>query len=976
MTNPNGGFSPTAPTPPNPNSFSVDLQTGPTPQFDPSPDNLFVNINPLHPPDARTLVYAPDVEIFIARDNKQYDVSRDIVSVAVQRNENAISTLVFKLANKIDPATGKPRYNQLFERMDRVICRMKRVEWKLVFSGYLDSVPHVQLYPGTVNFKASCTIKRILHTYWDPGLSTSAALMDQAGIQSKQEAAGNYSTDTGLGVLLRRFLVEVGGWHPSNIQIQRFPETYYTFMNDQLKKTAGIDEHNEQEFRRLLLGDDLTLGTYGPSTGNEPGVQEGSFTTATLTQPERMLEVIKTVDAMGMGPSAIDISAAQGLSGAASRAAAKDDPTSIAGGAYQPAWKAEQEVGTNWEEAGKKTDAAIHCFMCIAVESPGWIMYANNAVPESLQYPHDALSTDHTSVGLYQQTEGNGWGSVRQRMNVRASTEMFLKKLQGLNWQNMDRGTAVQAVQRSAFPAKYALHEQDAISQVRQLRQNQTPGSGPSAGTGNVGTNIPGLGAIPGASSLPVPPGAASAAVNKIATSADASSPQSAAAATGVRPRYDTAGAIGYARAQLNKPYEWAATGPGSFDCSGLTMMAYRSIGLEIGRNTHDQLARGQSIPASQAKPGDLIFPNGVEHVVMVSDVPGMVIEAQQTGVPIHEVPMAAAGITPNMPCCHIPGTTYGGPGAAYFDPFPTKLGEPAGTVAQGVDGTAAATGHSEPIARNLFTYMFVTTPGSWISNMFGVAGEEEKAFMNDQSMLPTVVTMCQARLCKFNSAPNGDFQAYYPDYFGMDGKRAVLKLEDIEMKNVQIDLNDDSLVTHAYVAGSQMPQQSSFGILGWILSKGYATVENRWLFNKMQLAAPMVPGQKMTDGKAIMRQFGARPLTKDMPMLQHGPMEFLASVQLFMESWAEQYATQVELTFMPELWVGNRIELVSAGLQVYVSSVSHSCDWESGFSTTATIMAPSTPMLGRMISQITNPKSTNNTNDTDQATGAAKWLF
>src|SRR4029077_16572927 len=101
---------------------------------------------------------------FIARDNKQYDVSRDIVSVAVQRNENAISTLVFKLANKIDPETGKLRYNQTFERMDRVICRMKRVTWKLVFSGYLDSVPHIQLYPGTVNFRASCTLKRILHT--------------------------------------------------------------------------------------------------------------------------------------------------------------------------------------------------------------------------------------------------------------------------------------------------------------------------------------------------------------------------------------------------------------------------------------------------------------------------------------------------------------------------------------------------------------------------------------------------------------------------------------------------------------------------------------------------------------------------------------------------------------------------------------------------------------------------------------------
>ena len=59
------------------------------------------------------------------------------------------------------------------------------------------------------------------------------------------------------------------------------------------------------------------------------------------------------------------------------------------------------------------------------------------------------------------------------------------------------------------------------------------------------------------------------------------------------------------------------------------------------------------------------------------------------------------------------------------------------------------------------------------------------------------------------------------------------------------------------------------------------------------------------------------------------------------------QYATQVEFTFMPELYPGQRIQLADHNLQVYVSQVTHSCDFENGFTTTATIMAPSTLNVG-----------------------------
>lgn len=69
-------------------------------------------------------------------------------------------------------------------------------------------------------------------------------------------------------------------------------------------------------------------------------------------------------------------------------------------------------------------------------------------------------------------------------------------------------------------------------------------------------------------------------------------------------------GAIKYALAQVGKPYVWGGTGPNGYDCSGLTMMAYKTIGVDIPRVAIMQMRTGKAVPdVANALPGDLIFP-------------------------------------------------------------------------------------------------------------------------------------------------------------------------------------------------------------------------------------------------------------------------------------------------------------------------------------------------------------------------------
>ncbi|MFF0747758.1 NlpC/P60 family protein [Streptomyces sp. NPDC004267] len=68
------------------------------------------------------------------------------------------------------------------------------------------------------------------------------------------------------------------------------------------------------------------------------------------------------------------------------------------------------------------------------------------------------------------------------------------------------------------------------------------------------------------------------------------------------------ADALAFARAQIGKPYVWGATGPSSYDCSGLTQAAWRAAGVTLPRTTWDQVKVGTRVATADLLPGDLVF--------------------------------------------------------------------------------------------------------------------------------------------------------------------------------------------------------------------------------------------------------------------------------------------------------------------------------------------------------------------------------
>ena len=109
------------------------------------------------------------------------------------------------------------------------------------------------------------------------------------------------------------------------------------------------------------------------------------------------------------------------------------------------------------------------------------------------------------------------------------------------------------------------------------------------------------------------------------------------AAAVAAAPSGRAATAIGHAAEELGSPYRWGASGPDSFDCSGLTSSSYARAGVVIPRTSRQQYVGLPQVSVSELVPGDLVFYAWDGRVASIHHVglylgSGLLIHAPRTG--------------------------------------------------------------------------------------------------------------------------------------------------------------------------------------------------------------------------------------------------------------------------------------------------------------------------------------------------------
>lgn len=270
--------------------------------------------------------------------------------------------------------------------------------------------------------------------------------------------------------------------------------------------------------------------------------------------------------------------------------------------------------------AARGGDRAAVIALMVALAESDLLVLANPHDPAGAAYPNQGVGNDHDSLGLFQQRPS--WGTAAQRMDPAASTGLFIDVLLTTReWSSLPPAYAAQVVQRSAYdgtpsPANhysatvggnYLARQAEAARLLAEIRAG---GQGSDCGGGQGGV-------------LAGPPG-------------DQGLPQSWTISASASPAAVTA--ITFAVAQLGKPYQWGATGPDRYDCSGLTQAAWARAGVTISRTTYDQMNDGISIDTAHLQPGDLVLTPGSDGTLAlpghgglyIGD--GLVVVAPKTG--------------------------------------------------------------------------------------------------------------------------------------------------------------------------------------------------------------------------------------------------------------------------------------------------------------------------------------------------------
>jgi cell wall-associated NlpC family hydrolase len=555
------------------------------------------------------------------------------------------------------------------------------------------------------------------------------------------------------------------------------------------------------------------------------------------------------------------------------------------------------------------------------------------------------------SVGVFQQRPSQGWGTAAQLTDANyAATQFFTALMKITGRERMTIGQEGQAVQKSAHAdgsnyQKFA----DMGNQIVNSLGSATSTS-PSSGAADTTT---------GAALGPQNAGAGTAGVAKANT---------APSNTGVNP--GKAGktssnsllqtALNLVQAHPSIPYQLGGDSapntavPTVLDCSSFVQWVYFHTFGSLGscpRTSEAQSSWCQSagtiVPADQAMKtqGALMFmgaPGSAHHVEISLGDGTHTVGAHHSGTYAGVVSSAGAwtngGLAPGL---DYTGAAGQGGGAANANPLNA--------------GVQLSTGSAQPWYNPHDKFDTLFGSGPWVAQPFFSAALTEaltgpRSLIADSPVLPYIKNLVGSTMREFSSAPNGDFIAWFPDYYGIWKTAAIMQIEPIELRDFTVWWDDTNLVTHQFVVCPLTSNQidsatgtvANMGPLIATTTAGVATIDIPAIMTALfGLEPTQGEAQKFIDW--VYKRFGARPDFQTMvgPVGPQG--EFFAALHTFMQSWAYQYNADIPITFMPELWPGMLVQVPEFGFQAYVTTVTHT--WQmgpgGGYTTTVNIAAP-----------------------------------
>lgn len=904
----------------------------------------------------RRLTYTPKVYVFVKdKKGRIHDLSSYVVAGSVSRKIDQVSSASVTLRNPKMIFTaklkdGKRIQKPTFSPMDPITIFLERAPGKpvRVFTGFLDTTPYLQFFPGVIELKASCTLKRLLHTYFDPGLPYTQDFLttygwipmggtrvsDQAFNEFKQLSGSDKYTqppkkegevDGSLANLLYATLKHIGRWPEDTVYIEPLQPAVFDRL---VALSAEFIKNNEEASSKAL---ELYKKLIGAGAVGDPG-DSGDSATPTGQLAATLQNIVPVVQkyATKYNVPAEMVMAVIGV---------------------------ETDFGQNLDESWNKYKGWFQ----MDVDGGGVGSYLDG--PWRYRNPGGhPTKADAMDLGLSTNAFcAAAAGRVRREPNLKNDLLAWAMKVQGVNGSNNPR-----------YPDTWDSFIKKSKQYLSQYGSLQIPGGGMTGNlAGNSGGNKDGntdtYSDTRDGDTDQTERADRSGGKNKDATTEKIYRPIEVQGT--ITSPWGPRDGRNHNAVDYGVPSGTRCQAPTNGTAKFMMETGFGKDGgmvhFKFDKDTGD-IKAGTTIGWGHIEGVPSTLPLGKEVKVVAGQFMGL--SGYQASPHVHFVmhPPGGGGFT----------TPDGGadPGSLL-----TQLQKEETTGITGGGGPTSPDGGSPdgatpgdpnglgPVFFGAFE--FPSLQDSTEATLLG----GEKSLMNDKPLLPFIQQLCNASLRHFQSLPDGRFYAFFPDYFGeMKAHPPYWLIDDIEILDGKIDLTDDALVTHMYVVGdtTSVLSGSTGGTFPSLTTAGVVTVYNMFLADsvlnrtnarkaaradaakktkkeKKEKWADLDPAGMgipldLTDVRAFLQKYGARPQRDDMPMIRSPYYEMFLAYQRFLLAWSRQFSSYFSFTFMPELFPGGKVGFPDHALQMYIEEVEHSWNYESGFLTNAILSAPS----------------------------------